>query len=118
MTARRKSPVPRKASVANPAELRTEFFEEMRAILQQARQKAYAASNFIMVEAYWNIGRRIVEEEQGGKDRADYGTHLIRNLARTLGEEFGNGVSVANLWNFKQFSLFLPRKNSTHCVEN
>lgn len=84
------------------------FFDDVRAILQQARRKAYAASNFIMVEAYWQIGQRIVQEEQGGKDRADYGSYLVRNLARQLGDEFGRGLSVANLWNFRQFYLTFP----------
>ena len=79
------------------------FFDDVRAILQPARRKAYAASNFIMVEAYWQIGQRIVREEQGGKNRADYGRYLIRNRACQLGDEFGKGLSVANLWNFRQF---------------
>ena len=61
-----------------------------------------------MVEAYWQIGQRIVQEEQGGKARADYGAQLIRNLARELGDEFGQGVSVANLKNFRQFYLTFP----------
>jgi predicted nuclease of restriction endonuclease-like (RecB) superfamily len=93
--------------------------QEVRAILQQARQKAYTAANVVMVEAYWSIGKRIVEEEQGGKSRANYGTHLIRNLARQLGDEFGNGVSVANLRNFRQFYLTFPEaeKRYTLCSE-
>ncbi|CAK0781805.1 hypothetical protein CCP4SC76_790003 [Gammaproteobacteria bacterium] len=92
------------------------FLEDVRAILQQARRKAYAASNFIMVEAYWRIGQRIVQEEQGGKDRADYGSYLIRNLARQLGDEFGGGVSVANLWNFRQFYLTVPTDEKLYAL--
>ena len=84
------------------------FFDDVRSILRQARRKAYAASNFIMVEAYWQIGQRIVQEEQGGKARADYGAQLIRNLARQLADEFGRGVSVANLKNFRQFYPTFP----------
>jgi hypothetical protein len=61
-----------------------------------------------MVDAYRQIGRRIVEEEQGGEVRAEYGSQLIRNLARALGDEFGRGFSVANLWNFRQFYLTFP----------
>jgi hypothetical protein len=61
-----------------------------------------------MVDAYRQIGRRIVEEEQGGEVRAKYGSQLIRNLARALGDEFGRGFSVANLWNFRQFYLTFP----------
>jgi DUF1016 N-terminal domain len=81
------------------------LLNDVRAILQEARGKAYAAANTAMVDAYWRIGRRIVEEEQGGAARAEHGSQLIRHLARALGEEFGQGMSVANLRNFRQFYL-------------
>jgi predicted nuclease of restriction endonuclease-like (RecB) superfamily len=84
------------------------FIADIRAILSQARAGAYAAINTAMVKAYWQIGRRIVEEEQQGKERADYGTSLIRELARRLSTEFGKGFSVANLWNFRQFYQTFP----------
>ena len=84
------------------------LLEDVRVILRQARGKAYVAANAAMVDAYWQIGRRIVEEEQGGAARAEYGKQLIRNLARALGEEFGKGLSVANLWNFRQFYITFP----------
>ena len=95
---------------------RAALIDDVRAILRQARRLAYAASNFIMVEAYWHIGQRIVQEEQGGKDRAKYGSHLIRNLARQLGEEFGGGVSVANLWNFRQFYVEFPTEEKLYSL--
>ena len=79
------------------------FFEDVRAILRISRQKAYRAVNSSMVEAYWLIGKRIVEQEQAGKDRADYGSGLIKKLSIQLGTEFGKGFSVSNLWNFRQF---------------
>ena len=84
------------------------LFEDIRTILRDARGVAYTAANAAMVDAYWRIGRRIVEEEQGGAARAEYGSQLIRHLARALGEEFGRGMSVANLWNFRQFYLTFP----------
>ena len=108
--ATRLAPV-KEASVDTPA---TMFIEDVRAILRQARRGAYAAANHIMVQAYWNIGRRIVREEQGGKHRADYGQFLIRNLARQLGDEFGGGVSVANLWNFRLFYLTFPAESKLY----
>lgn len=86
------------------------LFEDVRELLAQARQKAYAAVNFTMVEAYWQIGRRIVEEEQQGKGRAEYGDNLIRDLSRRLTSEFGRGFAVANLWNFRQFYLTFPEE--------
>ena len=94
------------------------FIDEVRSILQEARRKAYAATNFIMVEAYWNIGRRIVAEEQGGRERAEYGSYLIRDLARRLGDEFGNGVSVANLKNFRQFYLTFPDLGKSYALRS
>ena len=92
---------------------------DVRVILRQARGQAYTAVNAAMVDAYWKIGRRIVEEEQGGAARAEYGSQLIRNLARALGEEFGKGLSVANLRNFRQFYLTFPDagKGYTLCSE-
>ena len=71
-----------------------------------------------MVEAYWRIGQRIVEEEQGGKNRAEYGSFLIRNLARQLGEEFGKGLSVANLKNFRQFYLTFPDAGKSYALRS
>ncbi len=58
--------------------MRTEFYSVVSQILQDARSNAYRAINFAMVEAYWKIGRAIVEEEQMGKSRADYGAYLTR----------------------------------------
>ncbi len=81
------------------------FYSDIRTILQKARNKAYSAINTAMVEAYWNIGKRIVEEEQQGKERADYGEYLIKNLSIALNAEFSKGFSVANLKNFRQFYL-------------
>jgi len=101
-----------------PLVSQTPFLEDVRGILREARRKAYATTNFIMVEAYWNIGRRIVEEEQGGKKRADYGSQLIRNLASGLGDEFGAGVSVANLKNFKQFYLTFPDAGKSYALRS
>jgi len=95
------------------------LLDDVRVILRHARGKAYAAANAAMVDAYWQIGRRIVEEEQGGAARAEYGTQLIRHLARALGDEFGKGLSVANLKNFRQFYLVFPDagKSYTLCSE-
>lgn len=84
------------------------FFNDIRAIIQQARQKAYTAVNFVMVEAYWRIGKRIVQEEQHGEARAEYGKYLIKELSKQLTSEFGKGFSEANIKNFRQFYLTFP----------
>jgi len=85
-----------------------DFFRNVRTILQNARNKAYASVNFVMVEAYWKIGKQIVEEEQKGKYKANYGEGLLKALSRELSEEFGKGFSYANLRNFRQFYLTYP----------
>lgn len=95
------------------------LYKDIREILQKARNKAYSAVNSAMVEAYWNIGKRIVKEEQNGKERADYGVNLIKNLSISLNAEFGKGFSVANLKNFRQFYLTFcnDEKSYTMCSQ-
>ena len=96
------------------------FYSEISELLQQARRTAYKAVNTIMVETYWQIGKRIVEQEQHGQNRANYGDYLITNLSRYLSDTIGKGFSEANLWNIRQFYLVFPdfRQFPTHCVEN
>jgi len=84
------------------------FYADISRILSEGRNKAHAAVNYAMVEAYWNIGKRIVEQEQEGKERANYGVQLLVNLSRYLGSTFGKGFSEANLKNFRQFYLTWP----------
>lgn len=83
----------------------TVLIDEIKTILAHARQKAATAVNFAMVEAYWLMGKRIVEEEQNGANRAQYGESLIKHLSKALVTEFGQGFSVANLKNFRKFYL-------------
>ena len=66
-----------------------------------------------MVEAYWQMGKRIVEQEQQGKDRADYGSQLLKSLSKELTAEFGKGFSVNSLYYFRQFYLAFPEKLPT-----
>lgn len=88
-----------------------QFYEEVRLILRQAREQAYNSANGIMTYAYWNIGRRIVEQEQYGQKKAQYGSYLIRKLSIQLSDEFGTGFSVANLKNCRRFYLTFPEKS-------
>ena len=81
------------------------YINEIKKILKNARQKAYTAVNSVMVEAYWKIGRRIVEEEQNGKERAEYGKEILQNLSKELTEEFGKGYSYRTLREIRQFYL-------------
>ena len=84
-------------------EISNNYINEIKKILKNARQKAYTAVNSAMVEAYWKIGRRIVEEEQSGRERAEYGKEIIKNLSKELTEEFGKGFGERNIRNIRQF---------------
>ena len=88
--------------------LQTQFIDEVKQIVQQARKQAYSAINLAMVEAYWKLGKRIVEEEQQGQVRADYGKQLLKSLSKVLTEEFGKGFSVGSLYYYRQFYLTFP----------
>jgi len=93
-----------------------DFYSSIRDILNKARQKAYTAVNFAMVEAYWQIGRRIVEQEQQGRERAGYGEYLIKELSKELSSDLGKGFSYANLWNFRQFYLTWPQEEKLYAL--
>ena len=93
-----------------------DLYLNIKNILQSARDNAYRQVNFIMVEAYWNIGKQIVEEEQNGKDRAEYGSYLIKELSSKLSKDFGKGFTQQNLRNMRQFYNCFPIR-STLCSE-
>ena len=84
------------------------IFEEIRKILQEARNRVYKTANSAMVEAYWNIGRIIVEKQEGN-NKAEYGTALLKNLSKEMTKEFGKGFTVSNLKNMRQFYLTFPK---------
>ncbi|MCK5323769.1 MAG: DUF1016 domain-containing protein, partial [Desulfobulbaceae bacterium] len=96
--------------------INTTFYDDVRQILLSARSKTYRAVNTAMVEAYWLIGKRIVEEEQNGKSRAEYGKRLLENLSKSLSNDFGKGFSYANLRNFRQFYLTYPDQKICYTV--
>ena len=85
----------------------TETYIQIREILTKARDKAYAAVNFAMVEAYWHIGKTIVEA-RGGGDRAEYGTRFIEDLSGKLTVDFGKGFTASNLRHMCLFYLTFP----------
>jgi predicted nuclease of restriction endonuclease-like (RecB) superfamily len=81
------------------------FVTEIKELLQKARNSIYQTINATMTQTYWEIGRRIVEEEQGGAARAEYGKGLIKHLSHELSAEFGKGFSVDNLENMRKFYI-------------
>lgn len=72
-----------------------------------AKNKVYSTANFAMIEAYWNIGKKIIEK-QGGKDKAEYGLGLIKELSTQMTKDFGKGFTVTNLKYMRQFYLTFP----------
>jgi predicted nuclease of restriction endonuclease-like (RecB) superfamily len=93
----------------------TNFLSDVRQIIDTARRQAYTAINQSMVQAYWQLGKRIVEEEQNGKVRADYGKQLLKQLSKSLTEEYGKGFSVNQLYYFRQFYITFSEKFPTPC---
>ena len=81
------------------------FVNDVRSIIEQGRRQAYAAVGQTAIATYWNIGRRIVEEEQEGEVRAEYGSQLIPMLAERLTHEYGNGYGRRNLAYYRQLYL-------------
>lgn len=84
------------------------FLNDIRGIIDAARAHAVRSVDFCRVQMYWQLGRRIFEEEQQGKERADYGSYLIKNLAKQLEPDYGSGFSVRQLERSRQFYRLYP----------
>ena len=85
------------------------YITEIKQIVREARAKVYTAINYAMVEAYWLIGRRIVEETQQGEQRANYGEQVIKNISKSLTTEFGRGFSERSIRQYRQFYQMFPK---------
>ena len=83
-----------------------DFITDIKHIIEQARKQAYSSINTLMIQSYWLVGKRIVEEEQGGASRAEYGKALLKNLAAELTPVYGNTYSVRRLQDYRQFYLY------------
>ena len=84
------------------------LYSDVRQIIESARSNAVRSVDFCRVQMYWNLGKRIFEEEQQGKDRADYGSYLIKNLAKRLEPEFGSGFGIRQLERARSFYRTYP----------
>jgi len=94
------------------------LFVDVLQILQTARQKTYILINSEMVQAYWLMGKRIVEEEQLGEQKASYGEAILKTLSVSLTAELGKGFSYANLCNFRQFYLTYPDSSILYALRS
>ncbi len=88
--------------------LRNEFVSEIRDIIVTSKINAVRSVDFQRVVMYWKLGERIVVEEQQGKERAEYGSYLLRNLAVQLELEFGSGFSLRQLERARRFYRTYP----------
>ncbi len=80
-----------------------QLFQDVRAIIEEARKAVCIGINTVMIDHNWRIGRRIVEEEQKGEMRAEYGKRIVANLSVQLTAEYGEGYSERSLWEFRRF---------------
>lgn len=92
--------------------LNTNFFSQIVDLLQSARNNVVHTINHTMVTTYFEIGRKIVEEEQNGKDRAEYGKRLLKDLSKVLTSEFGKGFSVTNIQQMRSFYLSYQKQQT------
>ena len=88
------------------------IFQQVVELLQNARQEVLRTVNSTMIITYFEIGRIIVEEEQNGKDRAEYGKQLLKGLSQQLTKEFGKGFSIRNLEQIRQFYMTYSKSES------
>ncbi len=89
-----------------------DIYSEIKETLLLSRSQAYSAVNFAMVQAYWQIGRIIIEHEQNGNARADYGKAILQELSSRLTKDFGKGFSVRTLQQMKKFYVMFPNTNA------
>ena len=99
----------KRPSIANYEDLLADVAE----VIVNARRAAARTVNTVMTTTYWFIGRRIIEEEQRGSVRADYGEQLVKRLALDLSKRFGRGFSKRNLWQMRAFYLAWPLPGAT-----
>lgn len=90
----------------------TELLNHIRTLLAQTRRQVATTVNTAMVQTYWQIGRLIVEDEQQGQARAEYGKGVLKNLSISLTAEFGKGFDVRNLRSMRNFFLNFPKRNA------
>jgi len=94
--------------------INTEFFDSVAGIIEQARRFVGRTADLTMCATYFEIGRMIVEEEQDGKNRAQYGRGLLKELSAFLNERFGKGFSEPTLTNARKFyQIYAPSISQT-----
>ena len=90
----------------------TKLVQDAKQIIETARENAVRSVDFCRVQMYWKLGKRIFEEEQHGKKRADYGAYIVKSLAEKLEAEYGSGFSKRQLEFCRQFFITYPIANA------
>lgn len=98
--------------MTNKHSAQDDLYIAIASVIQQARQQVKQAINQQMVQVYWHIGRLIVEQEQQGLERAEYGKQQLNQLSKQLQNDFGKGFDVTNLRNMRQFYLTFPKRDA------
>lgn len=98
--------------MTNNSTIPDSLYTSIASVIQQARQQVKQAVNQQMVQAYWHIGRLIVEQEQQGQERAEYGKQQLDQLSMRLQGDFGKGFDVTNLRNMRQFYFTFPKRDA------
>lgn len=104
--------------VKKAGELKSDFVSDIRSIINNAKNNGVRSVDFCRVQMYWSLGKRIFEEEQEGKERADYGSFLLRGLAKSLEPEYGSGFSVRQLEMCRKFYRTYPKANTVYSQLN
>lgn len=93
------------SSLATNKQEYAQLIDNISSLLAQARQKAYSSVNQILIQTYWEIGKRIVEYEQKGKEKAEYGSQLLVDLSHDLNLRYGDGFSKSNIYSMRLFYI-------------
>jgi hypothetical protein len=99
-------------SIEQAVEISASFYSDIKAIISESKIAAVRSVDFQRVLMYWRLGERIFVEEQRGEERAEYGTYLIKNLAKTIEPEFGSGFGVRQLERARQFYRTYPNASA------
>jgi hypothetical protein len=88
------------------------LLSDIKQVIEQARTQVKPTVNSAMVQAYWQIGRLIVEDEQQGQTRAEYGKAQLKQLSQVLSQDFGKGFDITNLRNMRRFYMAFPIRDA------
>jgi hypothetical protein len=86
----------------------TQLLDSIKKVITESRQRVFRMANSALLQTYWQIGKLIIDEEQNGNEKAEYGKATLRNLAKQLTLEFGKGFDYTNLTNMRKFFLAFP----------